>query len=130
VVQTVQNYRDLLVWQKAMQLAVDVYRVTRDFPDGERFGLTTQLQRAVVSVASNIAEGQGRKTTPDFLRCLGIAKGSLQEVQTQLELCCRLAYLDTQRHKQLDAATEEVFRLLNGLVRSLSTVHCPLPTDS
>src|SRR4029078_4173770 len=113
-----------------MQLAVDVYRVTRDFPDGERFGLTTQLQRAVVSVASNIAEGQGRNTTPDFVRCLGIAKGSLQEVQTQLELSCRLAYLDTRRHMQLDACTEEVFRLLNGLIRSLSTVHCPPPTES
>ncbi len=121
--QAVKNYRELLVWQRSMDLAEKVYRVTRDFPDQERFGLTSQLQRAVVSIASNIAEGQARNSTRDFLRCLGIAKGSAQEVQTQLELSCRFAYLDQQRHKELDAAIEEVCRLLNGLIRSLTTDH-------
>src|SRR5579862_7466163 len=91
---SVRNYRDLIVWQKAMDLATLVYQSTESFPQKEVFGLTNQLRRAAVSIPSNIAEGQGRNSNLDFRRFLGISRGSLQEVETQLELARRLGYLD------------------------------------
>ena len=87
---TVHHYSDLIVWQKAMDLVVHVYEVTESFPQREVFGLTNQVRRAAVSIPSNIAEGQGRGTTKDFLHFLAIARGSLQEVETQLLLAYRL----------------------------------------
>lgn len=87
---TVRHYSDLIVWQKAMDLVVHVYEVTESFPQREVFGLTNQVRRAAVSIPSNIAEGQGRGTTKDFLHFLAIARGSLQEVETQLLLAYRL----------------------------------------
>src|SRR5262245_52079237 len=89
----VRHYSDLIAWQKAMDLVMQIYKITREFPPEERFGLTNQLRRAAVSVPSNIAEGQGRHATRDFLRCLSIAYGSLQEVETQLVIASRLDYL-------------------------------------
>jgi four helix bundle protein len=89
---TVRHYSDLIAWQKAMDLVVRVYEATESFPPKERYGLTNQLRRASVSVLSNIAEGQGRRTTRDFLRCLSIASGSLQELETQLIIASRLNY--------------------------------------
>ena len=80
----VSSYRDLVVWQKAMTLVSSVYQLTRSFPDFERFGLTSQIQRAAVSIPSNIAEGQGRLATKEFRQFLGIARGSLKELETQL----------------------------------------------
>ncbi len=121
--QTVRSFRDLVVWQKAMDLAVAVYRITRDFPSEKLYGLTSQIRRAAVSIASNIAEGQARNTTIDFVRYLGVAKGSLQEVQTPLELSCRLCYVDETQHQELQSSMDEVSKLLNGLVRSLTTDH-------
>jgi four helix bundle protein len=120
---TVRHFRDLIVWKKAMDLAVQVYRSTESFPRHEVYGLTSQTRRAAVSVSCNIAEGQGRSTTKDFLHFLAVAKGSLQELETQIILAVRLSYLDEGTEKQLLAAAAEVARLLNGLVNSLTTDH-------
>ncbi len=116
----VRHYTDLVAWQKAMDLVVRVYEATKEFPPEERFGLTNQLRRAAVSVPSNIAEGQGRHATRDFLRCLSIAYGSLQEVETQLIIARRLNYLDEKFQAALSDLTSEVARLINGLMNSLS----------
>ena len=116
----VRHYSELIVWQKAMDLVVLVYEATESFPSKERYGLTNQLRRAAVSVPSNIAEGQGRSTSRDFLRCLSIAAGSLQELETQLIIASRLNYLDESFRPGLFASTKEVARLINGLTRSLT----------
>ncbi len=115
----VRHYSDLIAWQKAMDLVVLVYEATEPFPPKERYGLTNQLRRAAVSVPSNIAEGQGRSTTRDFLRCLSIASGSLQELETQLLIARRLNYLEEPFRPGLFELTKEVARLLNGLRNSL-----------
>jgi four helix bundle protein len=93
------TYRDLTAWQKARTLVVAVYDCTSEFPDNERFGLVSQLRRGAVSVASNIAEGKGRQSDRDLLHFLFCARGSIYEVQTQLEIAGRLSYL-TIRHLQ------------------------------
>src|SRR5712691_5534753 len=85
----VKNYQELIVWQKAMDLVEDVYKASRDFPREEVYALTSQIRRAAVSIPSNIAEGQGRRTTLDFLRHLSIAYGSLREVETQILIAGR-----------------------------------------
>jgi four helix bundle protein len=113
------NYRDLVVWQKAMMLAEEIYRNTSNFPRDERYGLTSQMRRAAVSIPSNIAEGQGRRSSDDELvRFLQIALGSLCELQTQLELSKRLGFLTPEQSISLRPATDEVGRLINGLIRS------------
>jgi len=115
----IESFRDLTVWQKAMDLAVAVYEHTRVFPKEEVYGLTAQLRRAAVSIPSNIAEGQGRTTTNDFLRFLGVAAGSLQELETQLILSVRLGYLSEMNETQLVDQCCEVGRLLQGLINAL-----------
>lgn len=117
---SVQNYRQLVAWQKAMDLAEAVHVVTRAFPRDELFGLTSQLRRATVAVPSNMAEGQGRGTTKDFLHFLRIATGSLQESETQLLLARRFDYLSSPELDRLLALSDEVVRITNGLIRSLS----------
>jgi four helix bundle protein len=115
-----RNYRDLLAWQKAMDLVEAVYRATRDFPREELYALTGQVRRAAVSVPSNIAEGEGRRSRRDFVRYLPIAYGSLRELETQLLIAGRLDYLTEAETEELLQSTGEVGRLLNGLSRSLS----------
>lgn len=114
------NYRDLIAWQKAMDLVESVYKATAGFPKEELYGLTSQLRRAAVSIPSNIAEGQGRQTTRDFHRFLAVAYGSLREVETQILIAARLKYLHTDKRTQLMDAAGEIGRLLNGLMASLS----------
>ena len=111
------RYRELVAWQKAYALALTVYKLTASFPNEERFGSTRLLWRAAVSVPSNIAEGWGRGSTTDYVRFVGIARGSLHEVQTQLWIAADLNYVpdDHQIHKDI----EEIERLINGLIRSL-----------
>jgi four helix bundle protein len=116
---TVQDYRQLEVWQKAMDLVLLVYRCTAHFPKDEMYGLTNQLRRASVSIPSNIAEGQGRRTTKEFLHHLSIARGSALEVQTQAEIAKRLEYLTEDQAGKLDEAICVVIRLLNGLINAL-----------
>jgi four helix bundle protein len=120
---SVRHYTDLIAWQKAMDLVVRVYDVTELFPRREMFGLTNQLRRAVVSIPSNIAEGQARCTTKDFVHFLHVARGSLQEVETQLLIAERLSYLDSACKCKLLNETTELSRVLNGLIRSLTTDH-------
>ena len=115
----VKDYRDLIVWQRAMDLVELIYKLTRLFPRDEQFGLTVQVRRAAVSVPSNIAEGQGRHTTREFLQFLSIASGSLKEVQTHVLIAQRLGYLNEEKASQAMNLAEEVGRLHSGLVASL-----------
>jgi len=102
-----------------MSLALEVYRATASMPSDERFGLTSQLRRSVVSIPSNIAEGYARGTTQDYIRFLRIARGSLAEVQTQIELGCKLGMIrESEQTTELIAETD---RVLQGLIRSLET---------
>jgi len=115
----VQSFRDSIAWQRAMDLSTAVYAVTRGFPKEEMFGLTNQLRRASVSVASNIAEGQGRLTTGEYIHFLGMARGSALEVETQLELAARLGLgVSADLSKVQDRATE-VVRTINAAVSGL-----------
>ncbi len=120
------SYRDLIAWQKARALVREVYAVARHFPEDERYGLVSQLRRAGVSVVANIAEGRGRNTTGEFQQFLGHAKGSLTELETELIVAEDLGYLRPQEAKDLPAKCDEVSRLLNGLMRSLSRPRKPL----
>jgi four helix bundle protein len=119
----VQSYRELIAWQKAMDFAAEVYRVTRSFPKEEMYGVTSQLRRAAVSIPSNIAEGQGRQTTGEFRQFLGHARGSLLETETQVLLSERLEYLDHKTIECLLHQAAEVGRILNGLMGSLQGSH-------
>jgi len=112
-----QDFRGLVVWQKAVAFVTELYRATRSFPDDEKFGLTSQLRRAGVSIPSNIAEGQGRLTRGEFRQALGHAKGSICEVETQLVIAQNLGYL--KKPERLIEKLHEVARLLNGLLNSL-----------
>jgi four helix bundle protein len=113
-----QNYRDLIAWQKAMDLVEQAYRTSRTFPKDEMYGLTSQFRRSAVSVPSNIAEGQGRASDAELIRFLHIAHGSLRELETQALIANRLDYCDrNQTAKTLEMAAE-VGRLINGLIRS------------
>ena len=118
-----RTYRDLLVWQKAKALAVEIYRNTQDLPSGEKYGLTNQLRRAGVSVASNIAEGQGRLTKGEFRQFLGHARGSVLELDTQLAIALELDYLNQAQYGELERKSYEVLGLLNRLLASLQTSH-------
>ena len=115
----IQDFRDLKVWQVAMQLATVVYTLTHSFPKSEAFGLTSQMQRAAVSVPSNIAEGHARDSTKEFLRFISIAMGSLAEVETQLILAHKLNYIEEGKLAGLLENTGEVGRMLRGLQNSL-----------
>ncbi|KAA1258181.1 hypothetical protein LF1_06970 [Rubripirellula obstinata] len=115
----VRSYRELEVWQKGMDLVVAIYAATKKFPADERFGLCSQLQRAAVSVPSNIAEGQSRTSTKEFVHHLSIARGSLAEIETQIEIAVRLGYIPNPDDEQLAAEAATVGRMLSGLIRSL-----------
>jgi four helix bundle protein len=114
-----RTYRELIAWQKGMDLVVSVYQLTRRFPHEEQYGLTSQLRRSVVSIPSNIAEGQGRSSTREFQQFLSIAYGPLQEAETQLLIAQRLRYITTAESDALLSHCSEVGRLINGLSRSL-----------
>lgn len=115
----VQCYRDLAVWQRAMDVAVDCYRATPGFPKHETYGLTAQLHRAAVSVAANIAEGRSRQHTREFLYHLSVAYGSLAELETHIEIARRLAYLPPEEADRLLGACAQVGRMINGLLNAL-----------
>jgi four helix bundle protein len=115
----VPSYQDLLAWQKAMELITEVYRETLGFSPEELYGLTSQMRRAAVSIASNIAEGQGRITKGEFIQFLGHARGSLLELETQVLVAKNLQYLDEPALEILLGLTGEVGRLPNGLLSSI-----------
>ncbi len=128
----VQSYRQLITWQKSMELVKYVYELTAKFPREELYGLTSQIRRAAVSVPSNIAEGQGRNSTKEFLRHISIAYGSLMETETQGLISQMLGYITAEETNLLLEKSAEVGRLTNGLVNSLErklSDHRPPTTD-
>jgi four helix bundle protein len=114
-----RSYRDLVAWQKAMRLVSEIYAATQGFPSEERYGLTNQLRRAAVSVPSNIAEGQARFSQKEFHHFLSQARGSLVEIETQLLIARELKYLQPSKAEDLLATTDELGRVLNGLIASI-----------
>jgi four helix bundle protein len=122
-----RSYRELIVWQKSMKLARAAYQLTNSLPKKEAYGLVSQLRRAAVSVPSNIAEGHGRLTDLQFRHFLGNARGSLYELQTQIELARDLGFLDAERVRQFMEQGSEVARLINGLITSMREIKIPAP---
>ncbi len=114
-----RNYKDLKVWQKSYQLCLEVYQITKGFPKNEIYGLISQMRRAALSIPCNIAEGYGRKTTPEYLRALYIAYGSTCELETQVLLSGDLGYLADKILSKLQDDLGEVERMLKALIRSL-----------
>lgn len=114
-----KNYSELIAWQKAMNSVESVYDLTNNFPREEIYCLTAQLRRAAISIPSNIAEGQGRWSTRDFIRFLSVANGSLRETETQICLALRLGYCPREGARKVMAQAAEVGRLINGLARAL-----------
>jgi four helix bundle protein len=113
----VQDFRNLLVWQKSHELALEIYRLSRDFPREELYGLASQMRRAAVSIPSNIAEGCGRGGDPDFGRFLVIAMGSSSELEYQLLLAKDLGYVDTTMHESLERKIMEIKKMLSSLIQ-------------
>lgn len=116
---SVRKYTDLIAWQKAIDFVEAVYMVSGEFPKPELYGLTSQIRRAVISIPSNIAEGQCRTTSREFVRFLGIAEGSLSEVETQLVIAERLKYIRPQQMEELLDRAAEVARLVKALTKSI-----------
>jgi four helix bundle protein len=114
-----KNYKDLKVWQKAYQLCVKIYKTTIIFPKEERYGLTSQLRRAAISVPSNIAEGYGRQTTKEYIQALYIAYGSTCELETQILLAGDFEYIETDDLEEIQKDLCDVERMLKALIKSL-----------
>ena len=115
----VRNYRELIVWQKAMDLVKMIYQATRQFPKEELYGLTNQVRRAAVSIPSNIAEGQARRSTAEFKNFLSIAQGSRAEVETQIMIAQRLDYISPQQTEPILSLSEEIKRMIYSLTNKL-----------
>jgi four helix bundle protein len=116
----VKSYQDLIVWQKSMELVERIYRMTKVFPKEELYGLTSQIRRAAVSIPSNIAEGQARKSTAEFRNFLSIAQGSRAEVETQTLIAQRLGYVTSQQIQEIMNLLDEISRMLNSLQSKLN----------
>jgi four helix bundle protein len=113
------SFRDLKVWQQSMTLVQDIYRLTKQFPREERFGLTAQIRRAAISIPSNIGEGKRRRTDAAFLNHLDIALGSQGEVEVQLEIAMLLGFLKPSDYHKVQPMVEEIGRMLNGLIDAI-----------
>ena len=118
-VKEIRSFRDLIVWDKSMELVKEVYRMTKSFPKEEIFGLTSQVRRAAVSIPSNIAEGHARLSRKEFQHFLGNARGSLAELQTQIIIGKELGFLSDKEMDDIIKKATDVARLLNGLLSSL-----------
>ena len=116
----INSYRDLVVWQKGIELVVEIYTLTKYFPKEETFGLSSQIKRSAVSIPSNIAEGRGRGTRKDFVQFLRIAYGSGSELETQLVITQRLGLVTKKELEKADALLGEVMRMLNVMIKKLS----------
>lgn len=115
----IQSYKELIVWQKAVELSVQVYALTENYPREEIYGLTSQMRRAAVSIASNIAEGRYRGTKKDFCQFLRIAFGSGAELETQIEISKRLPKTQALNYVAADSLIAEVMRMLNAMIEKL-----------
>ena len=118
--QSTQSYKDLVVWQKGIELAKRIYAVTRGFPNEERFGLTSQMRRAAISIASNVAEGQARRTTPEFIQFVSHAEASAAELDTQIILAVELNFCRKTDVLPIYELNDEIRRMLNALHRKLA----------
>ncbi len=116
-----QSFRELVVWQKSIELATKVYVMTRDFPREDLYGLTSQIRRCAVSVPSNIAEGQGRLSTGEFRQFLGVARGSNFELQTQIEIARRLGFGNSRTMDEIDGLSHEVGKMLYAILSRLQS---------
>ena len=114
-------HENLEVWKKAIQFVIEIYEATRDFPNDEKFGLISQLRRAAVSIAANIAEGAGRKGSKEFVHFLSNSQGSASEVETELLIAKRLGYLQQSRYTELMSSLDEIGRMITGLSQHLRT---------
>ncbi len=114
-----KSYRDLIVWQKAILLVTEIYKLTRKFPSKEVYALASQMQRAAVSIPSNIAEGRSRSTAKDFVHFLHMALGSATELETQLIISENLEYIDASDKERANALLSEVCRMLHGMIQKL-----------
>ncbi len=125
-----QSFKDLVVWQKSIDLTAAIYELTARFPDAERFGLTNQMRRAAVSVPSNIAEGYGRSTKGEYHLFLGHARGSCSELETQLVIAKRLSFGESKRLQTAEHLCDDVGRLLCSLTKSVRASRFSVPTPS
>ena len=115
------TFKDIKVWQKAHGLVLEIYKVTKDFPSFERYGLTSQIRRLSSSIATNIVEGYKRRSSKDFAHFLNMADSSLEETKYHLILACDLGYLDKKNYESLSTMADEVGRMLFGFQKSLTT---------
>jgi len=115
----VQSYRDLVAWQKAMDLVTEIYRATKEFPKEEIFGLASQIRRAAVSIPCNIAEGRGKSSRKEYIYFLSHARASLLELETQVMIAHNLSYLTKSTAENLLTSTAEIGRIINGLMSAL-----------
>lgn len=116
------NYKELIVWQKSVKLAELVYKLTTKFPKEEKYGLTSQIRRCAVSVASNIAEGAGRNSKKEFRNFLGIANGSLNELNTQLEISKRLKIIENKDLDEIILLSDEIQKMIYTLIKKYSQI--------
>ncbi|NJK94662.1 MAG: four helix bundle protein [Bacteroidales bacterium] len=114
------NYKELKVWMKAIDLSVKAYEISRTFPQTELFGLITQIQRAAVSIAANISEGAGRNSDKEFVHFLGISNGSAYELNTHLVISNRIGYLSNEDYAEMSQRLDEIEKMLNALMKSKS----------
>ena len=120
-----RDYKQLIVWQKSMDLTMEVYSLVKFLPKEETYVLSDQMRRAAVSVPSNIAEGRGRNSDKDFLRFLSLARGSLWELATQVEICERLHYIDSDRSKRTTELITEISKMIKSLSETISPTNNP-----
>lgn len=113
-------YRDLIVWQKSIELTIEIYSITTKFPKDELYGLTSQMKRSSVSIASNIAEGKNRSTKKDYVNFLRIAFGSGAELETQIEIVKRIGFVDKSTFTQCDLLLNEIMKMLNAMIIKLT----------
>ncbi|AZA72929.1 four helix bundle protein [Chryseobacterium indoltheticum] len=113
------NFKELLVWQKSINFVTEIYELTNDFPKNEMYGLISQIRRASISIPSNIAEGNSRRSVADYLQFLKIARGSCAEVETQLIIAQNLKFLNEEHYLKLNQDIIEISKMLNGLINSL-----------
>lgn len=113
------NFKELLVWQKSINFVTEIYELTNHFPKDEMYGLTSQIRRASISIPSNIAEGNSRRSVADYLQFLKIARGSCAEVETQLIIAQNLKFLSEEHYLKLNQDIIEISKMLNGLINSL-----------
>ncbi len=114
------NFKKLKVWEKAVELAIEMYRLTQNFPVEERFGLISQIRKCAVSIASNIAEGAGRNSNGEFRNFLGIAAGSANELTTQLLISCRLKFISEEDYNSVESSLQEIKNMMHSLKGTLN----------